>query len=77
MNHDQWSVQIGAPLCSSAWMKNTTGAHERDNPGILLAAGRLTLTAVLVGKAVKGWFSACYAVLMVLALAYWAWRWLG
>jgi hypothetical protein len=28
------------------------------------------------GKAAKGWFCACYAVLMVLVLAFALWRWL-
>ena len=49
-------------------------------PKTLLAAGGLVLMTIAVwwgGKAVKGWFWACYAVLMVLALAYALWRWLG
>jgi hypothetical protein len=49
-------------------------------PETLLTAGGLVLMTLFVwwgGKAAKSWFWACYAVLMVLALAYALWRWLG
>jgi hypothetical protein len=29
------------------------------------------------GKAVKGWFWACYVTLLIVSLLYALWRWLG
>ena len=67
-------------LRSCAWTKNTGPLMSEITPETLLAAGALILLLIAVwwgGKAVKGWFWTCYAVLMVLALAYALWRWLG
>ena len=82
------NLPIGSPfsitslgeLRSCAWTKNTGPLMSEITPETLLAAGALILLLIAVwwgGKAVKGWFWTCYAVLMMLALAYALWHWLG
>src|SRR5262249_12519149 len=67
------------PDCVLSHGRRILALMSEITPETLLTAGGLVLMTIAVwwgGKAVKGWFWACYAGLMVLALAYALWRWL-